>query len=267
MSPGLEGAGIVEQLGHGVEAFAIGDRVAYASPPLGAYAEARNIAADRLVKIKTGLSDKTAASIMLKGMTAYYLLHRTVQVKPGDTILFHAVAGGVGLIACQWAKHLGATVIGTVGSEAKAHLARQNGCDHPIIYTRDNFVDQVKALTDGQGVSVVYDSVGQSTFLSSLDCLQVRGTMVSFGQSSGPVAPFDVSMLSAKGSLFLTRPTLFNYTASRADLVESAEALFNVVASGAVKVSVNQEYALFDAADAHGDLENRKTTGSTVLVP
>jgi len=266
-TPGLEGAGIVEKLGEGISDLAVGDRVAYAAPPLGAYAEARNIPAEKLVKIKQGVDDKTAAAMMLKGMTAQYLLRSTYRVRAGDTILFHAAAGGVGLIACQWAKHLGATVIGTVSSEEKAELARRNGCDHPIIYSRDNFVDRVKQLTDGKGVPVVYDSVGQSTFLSSLDCLQTRGTLVLFGQSSGKVDPFDVSALSAKGSLYLTRPTLFNYTATRPELVDCAGELFDMVACGAVSVSINQQYALSDVTRAHDDLENRKTTGSTVLIP
>ncbi|NKB75639.1 MAG: NADPH:quinone reductase [Gammaproteobacteria bacterium] len=266
-TPGLEAAGIVENIGDGVEGLEIGDRVAYAATPLGAYAESRNIEAVKLVKIPDGVEDSTAAAMMLKGMTAQYLLRSTFRVKSGDTILFHAAAGGVGLIACQWAKHLGATVIGTVGSEEKAALARQNGCDYPIIYTEENFVERVREITDGKGVPVVYDSVGQSTFMSSLDCLQPRGSMVLFGQSSGKVEPFDLSILSAKGSLFLTRPTLFNYTATRSELESSANELFDVVASGAVSVSVNQEYALSNAIGAHNDLENRKTTGSSVLIP
>ncbi|NKB64936.1 MAG: NADPH:quinone reductase [Gammaproteobacteria bacterium] len=266
-TPGLEAAGIVEKIGAGVEDLKVGDRVAYAATPLGAYAESRNIEAAKVVKIPDGVEDNTAAAMMLKGMTAQYLLRSTFEVKAGDTILFHAAAGGVGLIACQWAKHLGATVIGTVGSKEKAELARQNGCDHPIIYTQENFVEKVQEITDGKGVPVVYDSVGQSTFMSSLDCLQPRGAMVLFGQSSGKVEPFDVSLLSAKGSLYLTRPTLFHYTATRPELVASANELFDVVASGAVNVSVNQEYALSNAIGAHCDLENRQTTGSSVLIP
>ena len=266
-TPGLEGAGVVEKIGEGVVDMEVGDRVAYAAMPLGAYAESRHISADRVVKIKDDISDQTAAAMMLKGMTAQYLLRSTYRVKPGDTILFHAAAGGVGLIACQWAKHLGATVIGTVGSEEKAELARQHGCDHPIIYTQENFVERVKDITDGKGVPVVYDSVGQTTFTQSLDCLQSRGMMVLFGQSSGKVEPFDVAALSAKGSLFLTRPTLFHYTASRSELETCANELFDVVSTGAVSIAVNQEYALSNAIEAHKDLENRQTIGSSVLIP
>lgn len=263
---GMEAAGVVESVGDGVTDLSPGDRVAY-NMVMGAYAEQRTIPAARLVKLPDGISDKLAASIMLKGTTAQYLLRRTYEVKPGETILFHAAAGGVGLIACQWAKHLGATVIGTVGSEEKAELAKAHGCDHPIIYTRDDFVEKVKDITGGEGVSVVYDSVGQDTFMGSLDCLKPRGFMVLFGQSSGPVEPFAPLVLVAKGSLYLTRPSLANYTATRQELVETCDDLFKVVESGAVKVQVNQTYALKDTAQAHRDLAARKTTGSTVLLP
>ena len=266
-TPGLEGAGTVEQVGPGVSDLQVGDRVAYASPPLGAYSEVRNIERAKVVKVTDNVDDQTAAAMMLKGMTAQYLLRSTYPVKEGDTILFHAAAGGVGLIACQWAKHLGATVIGTVSSDEKAELAAANGCDHPIVYTRENFVERVKDITDGKGVPVVYDSVGQTTFMDSLDCLQVRGHMVSFGQSSGKVEPLDIGLLSAKGSLYLTRPTLFNYIATPDLLAHSAGELFEVVGSGAVNVTINQTYALSEAVQAHKDLEARKTTGSTVLVP
>jgi NADPH2:quinone reductase len=221
--------------------------------------------ADRVVKLPDGVSSEIAAAMMLKGMTAQYLLRRTYPVKAGDTILFHAAAGGVGLIACQWAKSLGATVIGTVGSDEKAELAAAHGCDHPIVYTRENFVERVKAITDGEGVPVVYDSVGKDTFMDSLDCLSPLGSMVIFGQSSGPVPPLEVGVLAAKGSLFVTRPTLMTYTAKRADLVATAEELFQVVQSGAVKLEINQRFPLRDAAEAHRALEARKTTGSTIL--
>lgn len=223
--------------------------------------------ADRLVALPDGIDDAHAAAMMLKGMTAEYLLCRTYKVKAGDTILVHAASGGVGLIVCQWAKHLGVQVIGTVGSDAKAELARAHGCDHPIVYTRENFVDRVKALTGGAGVAVVYDSVGKDTFMGSLDCLAPMGMMVSFGNASGAVPAFEPGILSAKGSLFLTRPTLMTYTAKRADLVASARALFEVVLKGAVTIEINQHYPLRDAAQAHRDLEARKTTGSTLLMP
>ena len=266
-TPGLEGAGLVEAVGEGVTELKVGDRVAYANPPLGAYAEARVMPADRLVKIPDGISDRTAAAMMLQGMTAQYLLRRTYPVKKGDTILIHAAAGGVGLLVCQWAKHLGATVIGTVGSEDKADLARKHGCDHPILYKTEDFVARVKDITGGEGVPVVYDSVGADTFLKSLDCLRPLGMMVSFGQSSGKVEPLDTGLLAAKGSLFLTRPSLMAYTAKRSDLVESAAELFEVVEKGVVKVEINQTYPLREAAQAHRDLEGRKTTGSTLLLP
>jgi NADPH2:quinone reductase len=264
---GLEAAGRVDAVGSGVEALAPGDRVAYASPPVGAYAEARLMPADRLVKLPDGISDTQAAGMMLQGMTVHYLVRRTFRVEPGQTVLFHAAAGGVGLIACQWLKHLGATVIGTVGSEEKAALARAHGCDHTILYTSESVPERVRELTGGAGVPVVYDSVGKDTFEGSLDSLAPLGMLVSFGNASGPVAPFEPGILAAKGSLFFTRPTLMTYTAKREDLVAAAEELFDVVGSGAVKIEVNQTYPLAEAAQAHRDLEARKTTGSTVLLP
>ena len=263
---GVEGSGIVEAVGEGVTNVKPGDRICYGSI-LGAYAEERIVPADRLLALPEGISDDVAAGIMLKGMTARYLLRVTYRVQKGDTVLIHAAAGGVGLIACQWAKHLGATVIGTVGSDEKAELARAHGCDHPVIYTCESFVDKVKEVTGGKGVPVVYDSVGKDTWEGSLDCLAVRGMMVSFGNASGPVAPFSILKLSQKGSLFLTRPTLAHYIVTRADYEQTANDLFGVVKSGAVKIEVNQRYAFKDVAQAHVDLESRKTTGSTVLIP
>ena len=264
---GMEGAGRVEAAGEGVTEFKVGDRVAYASPPVSAYAEVRLIPSDRAVALPDAIDDQTAAAMMLQGMTAHYLLRRTYRVQPGDTILLHAAAGGVGLIASQWARHLGATVIGTVGSDEKAELARDHGCHHVIVYTRENFTQRVREITDGQGVAAVYDSVGQATFMGSLDCLRRLGMMVSFGNASGPVPPFDPGILAAKGSLFLTRPSLMAYTAERADLLVSATELFEVVGGGAVKIEVHQTYPLAETAQAHRDLEARKTTGSTVLLP
>jgi len=264
---GSEGAGVVEAVGAGVTELKAGDRVAYASAPLGAYAEVRLYPADRAVKIPDGISFETAAAMMLKGMTAQYLLKRTFKVQPGMTVLWHAAAGGVGLIASQWLKALGATVIGTVGSDAKATLAKAHGCEHTIVYTRENFVERVKEITGGKGVPVVYDSVGKLTFMGSLDCLQPMGMMVSFGNASGPVDSFAPGILQQKGSLYLTRPTLNTYAAKREDLVAIANDLFDVVKSGKVKIEIAQRYALKDAAQAHSDLEARKTTGSTVLVP
>jgi NADPH2:quinone reductase len=264
---GMEGAGWVEAVGEGVAEFKVGDRVAYASPPVGAYAEVRLIPADRVVALPEAIDDPTAAAMMLQGMTAQYLLRRTYRVQPGDAILLHAAAGGVGLIASQWARHLGATVIGTVGNDEKAELARAHGCHHAIVYTRENFVERVREITGGQGVAVVYDSVGKDTFTGSLDCLRPLGMMVSFGNASGPVPPFEPGILAAKGSLFLTRPTLMTYTAKRVDLVASAAELFEVVASGVVNIEVRQTYPLAEAARAHRDLEARRTTGSTVLLP
>ena len=264
---GMEGAGIVEAVGEGVADIEEGQRVAYAGGPPGAYSEARVMPVGRLVPMPDAIDDQIAAAMMLKGMTAQYLIRQTYVVKAGDTILTHAAAGGVGLILCQWAKHLGATVIGTVGSDEKAELAKANGCDHPIVYTRENFAERVKEITDGKGVPVVYDSVGAATWEGSLDCLQPRGLMVSFGNASGKVDPVEPVVLSAKGSLFLTRPTLVHYTATRAELLAVAGDLFDVVGPGHVKILVNQTYALADTAQAHTDLEGRKTTGSTVLLP
>jgi NADPH2:quinone reductase len=264
---GSEGAGVVEAVGAGVTEFKAGDRVAYASAPLGAYAEVRLYPADRAVKIPDGISFETAAAMMLKGMTAQYLIKRTFKVQPGMTVLWHAAAGGVGLIASQWLKSLGVTVIGTVGSDAKAALAKAHGCEHTIVYTRENFVERVKEITGGKGVPVVYDSVGKLTFMGSLDCLQPLGMMVSFGNASGAVDAFAPGILQQKGSLYLTRPTLVHYTAKREDLVACATDLFDVVKSGKVKIEIAQRYALKDAAQAHRDLEARKTTGSTVLTP
>jgi NADPH:quinone reductase len=262
---GSEAAGIVEEVGSGVGNLKPGDRVAYAGGPIGAYAEGRVVPADRLVPVPAGISDSQAAAMMLKGMTAWYLIRRTHQVKPGETILIQAAAGGVGLILCQWAKHLGATVIGTVGDDDKAALVKRNGCDHPIVYRREDFVARVAELTQGRKLPVVYDSVGKDTFYKSLDCLAPLGLMVSFGQSSGAIGPVDIGILSAKGSLFLTRPTLNTYTATREDLLTAARELFQVVESGAVKITVNQTYPLSEAARAHRDLEGRRTTGQTVL--
>ena len=262
---GSEGAGVVEEIGSGVTGLKAGDRVAYAGGPLGAYAEARLIPADRLIVLPASISDRQGAAMMLQGLTVQYLIRRTYRVQKGDTILIHAAAGGIGLILCQWAKHLGATVIGTVSSDAKAELAKANGCHHPIVYTREDFVARVKDITGGKLLPVVYDSVGKDTFMKSLDCIRPLGLMVSFGQSSGKVEPFDAGILAAKGSLYLTRPTLNTYAAKREDLVAMATELFDVVASGAVKITVNQTYALKDAAQAHRDLEGRKTTGSTVF--
>jgi len=264
---GMEGAGVVEVVGEGVTEVAVGDRVAYAGLPPGAYAEKRLIPAHRLVRLPDAISTSQGAAMMLQGMTARYLLHGCYKVKSGDRILIHAAAGGVGLIVCQWANHLGATIIGTVGSEEKAELARAHGCHHTILYDREDFTERTREITGGRGVDVVYDSVGQATFMKSLDCLRPMGMMVSFGQSSGLVAPFNPGILSAKGSLFLTRPTLMTYTAQRDDLLEHAHDLFEVVQSGAVKIEVRQTYALSEAARAHADLETRKTSGSTILLP
>ena len=264
---GMEAAGQVEQVGEGVTDLKPGDRVAYAAPPPGAYAEARIMPADRLVKLPDDISDLQAAAMMLQGMTVQYLIRRTFRVNKGDTVLFHAAAGGVGLIACQWLKHLGATVIGTVGSDEKAELARAHGCDHAINYRTENFVERVREITDGAGVPVVYDSVGKDTFEGSLDCLAPLGMFVGFGNASGPVPPFNMGVLAQKGSLFLTRPTLMTYTAKREDLVASANDLFDVVLSDAIKIEINQTYPLAETAQAHRDLEARKTTGSTVLLP
>lgn len=261
---GMEGAGLVEAVGAGVKNFRKGNRVAYA-PVLGAYAQKRNIPAASIIKVSSKVSDKDAAAMMLKGMTTEYLIRRTYRVKRGDTVLFHAAAGGVGLIACQWLKHLGATVIGTVGSDTKARLAKRHGCDYPINYNKEDFKEAVMDLTNGKGVPVVYDSVGKTTFNKSLDCLRPRGMMALFGQSSGPVPKVDLGQLAAKGSLYVTRPSLMAYNGTRRELEASANALFDVVGSGAVKIKVNQTYPLKDAVRAHKDLEGRKTTGSTVF--
>ena len=263
---GMEAAGVVEEVGAGVDDLKPGDRVAYAGYKPGAYAEARIMPADRLVPLPDSIDDRQAAAMMLQGMTAEYLLRRTYTVQPGQTVLFHAAAGGVGSIACQWLKQLGATVIGTVGTDEKAELARAHGCDHPIVYSRENFVERVKEITDGAGVPVVYDSVGKDTWDGSLDCLQPRGMMVSFGASSGTPPDFSINLLQFKGSLYATRPTLLTYIANRADLLESANALFAAVANG-LKVEVNQTFPLKDTAEAHRALEARKTTGSTILLP
>ena len=263
-TPGVEGAGVVESVGQDVDNVTAGDRVAYAGP-IGGYAETRLIAADRLVKLPATIGFEEAAAMMLQGMTARMLLRSVYPVAAGDTILVHAAAGGVGLILCQWAAALGATVIGTVSTDDKAELARLHGCHHPIVYTRQDFVAEVESITHGGKLPVVYDSVGQDTFLKSLDCLRPRGLMVTFGQSSGPIQPFSPTVLAQKGSLFLTRPTLFNYTASRADLEASAAELFEVVSSGQVRIEVRQRYPLEQAAEAHRALEARVTSGSTVF--
>lgn len=264
---GMEAAGVVEAVGDGVVEVRPGDRVAYASLPVGAYAERRVMPAERLVPVPDGIGDQQAAAMMLKGMTAQYLLRRTFPVSAGDTVLIHAAAGGVGLILCQWAKHLGARVIGTVGSDAKAALAHAHGCDHTIVYSREDFVARVRLLTEGEGVAVVYDSVGADTFAGSLDCLRPMGMMVSFGQSSGKVPSLDTGLLAAKGSLFLTRPTIMTYTARRPDLMASAVELFDMVKRGFVTVEIGATYPLADAAQAHRDLEARRTTASVVLLP
>jgi NADPH2:quinone reductase len=264
---GTEAAGVVEEVGRGVTDVRPRDRVAYAGGPLGAYCEARVMPADRLVVLPQDISDVQAAAMMLKGLTVQYLIRQIHRVSQGDAILFHAAAGGVGLIACQWAKSLGATVIGTLGSEEKAKIAKTHGCDYPVIYTREDFGVRVKEITRGQKVPVVYDSVGKDTFMKSLDCLKPKGMMVSFGQSSGPVGPVDLSIFAQKGSLFFTRPTLNTYAAARADLIAMANDLFEVVRSGAVKIEIHRSFPLKDAAQAHRDLESRKTIGSTVLMP
>lgn len=265
--PGMEGAGIVEAVGEGVTDISEGDRVAYAAVPPGAYCEVRRISAHRLVRLPEGISNQEGAAMMLQGMTARYLLHGCYPVKAGDKILIHAAAGGVGSIVCQWAKHKGAVVFGTVGTPEKAELARTNGCDHPILYSTEDFTARIKELTDGQGVDVVYDSVGKTTFTASLDCLRPMGMMVSFGQASGPLEPLETGILAQKGALFLTRPTLMVYTAKRQDLLEHAWDLFEVIQKGVVKIDVHQTYPLSEVAQAHRDLEGRKTTGKTLLLP
>ncbi|MEQ8440797.1 MAG: quinone oxidoreductase [Alphaproteobacteria bacterium] len=262
---GLEAAGVVTGVGAGVTEFAEGDRVAYAAPPIGAYASERVMPWHRVVKLPDTISNEQAAGMMLQGMTVEYLIRRTYAVQPGDTVLFQAAAGGVGLIACQWLKQIGATVIGTAGSPEKAELAKQHGCDHVILYREEDVATKVREITDGAGVPVVYDGVGADTVDGSLDSLKPRGLFVSFGNASGPIQNFNLATLSAKGSLFMTRPTLMTYTASREDMVESSSALFDAVAKG-LKIEVNQRYSLADATQAHLDLEARKTTGSTLLV-
>jgi NADPH:quinone reductase len=264
---GIEAAGIVEAVGPDVTVVRPGDRVVYAGGPPGAYAEARVLPATFLVPIPDGVTDQIAAAVMLQGMTVQYLIRRTYPVKAGETVLFHAAAGGVGLIACQWLKALGANVIGTVGSDEKAAIARSHGCDHVIISTREDIAKRVREITGGAGLPVVYDSVGKDTFLASLDCLRPLGLMVSFGNSSGKVAPVDIGILSQKGSLYLTRPTLAAYTATRADLEATARDLFDVIRAGKVKVEIRHTYALADAAQVHRDLEGRRTVGSIVMIP
>jgi len=264
-TPGMEASGVIEELGPDVTGLAVGDRVAYAGAPIGAYSEARVMPASILIRIPDSINDQTAAAMMLQGMTTEYLLQRTYQVKPGDTILFHAAAGGVGLMACQWAKHLGATVIGTVGSDEKAALAKKYGCDHTINYQREDFVERVKEITDGKGVPVVYDGIGKDTFEKSLDCLQMRGLLVSYGNASGPVRDVDLSILTAKGSAYVTRPSLMAYTATRAELEQSSSDVIKLVEDGTLSINIGQTYALSEAVQAHRDLESRKTTGSTIF--
>ncbi|SOY55965.1 quinone oxidoreductase family protein [Cupriavidus taiwanensis] len=264
---GMEGAGVVEAVGEGVRHVAVGDRVAYAGRPTGAYAQVRVMPADIVVRLPDAIPFETAAAMMLQGLTAQYLIRDSYKVQPGDTVLLHAAAGGVGLIACQWLKALGVTVIGTVGSDEKAELARANGCAHTIVYTRESFVERVREITNGKGVPAVYDSIGKDTFQGSLDCLAPRGTMVSFGNASGPVPPFDLSVLGNKGSLRLTRPTLMTYVVHRELLEPMVADLFDAVTTGKVKVDIRQRYALSEVAQAHRDLESRKTTGSTILLP
>ncbi|MBC7685071.1 MAG: quinone oxidoreductase [Bdellovibrionales bacterium] len=264
---GMEGAGVIEAIGEGVTEVAVGERVAYAGRPNGAYAEVRNMPSNILLRLPDTISFETGAAMMLQGLTVQYLFNRTVKLKAGDTVLFHAAAGGVGLIAAQWARAMGVNMIGTVGSDAKAELAKAHGCAHVINYNTENFVERVKEITGGQKVSVVYDSIGKDTFIGSLDCLQPLGMMVSFGSASGPVPDFSLAELAARGSLFITRPTLFSYAAKRADLEEMAADLFAMVASGKVKIEVNQRYKLAEAGRAHEELEARKTTGSSILLP
>jgi len=264
---GSEGAGTVEATGPGVDWVKPGDRVAYCGGPLGSYSEARVMPAERLVKVPDGISDRSAATLMLKGLTTQYLFRQSYKLEAGETILFHAAAGGVGLIACQWARALGVTMIGTVGSDEKAALAKANGCTHTIVYTRENFVDRVKELTGGKGVPVVYDGIGKDTFPASLDCLSPRGLFVSYGNASGPVPPFDILLLSAKGSLYVQRPTLVSYATKREDINAMSGELFDLVRTGAIVSEPRQTFPLKDAAEAHKALQSRGTTGATILVP
>lgn len=266
-TPGMEAVGEIDAVGEGVTDLKEGDRVCYGNGPMGSYAAERVMPAATLIKVPPALSDEQVAGMMLRGLTVWYLLRSLHDLKAGETVLFHAAAGGVGLIFCQWAKHIGATVIGTAGSEEKAALAKANGCTHTILYKDEDFVPKVKDITDGKGVSVVYDGVGKDTFMGSLDCLQQRGLMVSFGNASGAPPAIDIGSLGPKGSLFVTRPTLFHYTGTREQLVQGCADLFEVVGNGAVKIEVGQSYGLDQAAHAHGDLETRKTTGSTILLP
>ncbi len=263
---GLESAGVIEAIGPAVTGFSIGDRVVYAAAPEGSYAERRIVSAARLIALPAGIDERTAAAMMIRGMTARYLLHETYQVKAGDTILIHAAAGGVGLIMCQWAKHLGATVIGTVGSDEKVKIARAHGCDHAIVYTREDFVERVREITKGEGVPVVYDSVGKTTFEGSLRCLRRRGIMASFGEASGDPDPMPPRRLGQLGSIYLTHPSLSNYTATRAELLATANDLFDMVGSGRIRIDISKAYPLAEAPRAHADLEARRTTGSIVLV-
>jgi NADPH2:quinone reductase len=264
---GLEGAGVIEAHGDGVSNLNIGDRVAYCSGPIGAYAEANNVPAERVVRIPAGISDEVAAAALLKGLTAHYLLKRTYVVRSGETILIHSAAGGVGLIACQWARHLGATVIGTVGSDNKIALARENGCAHVLNLKTEEWSKRVRELTGGNGVPVVYDSIGKDTFMGSLDCTAVRGMLVSFGNSSGAVPAFEPGVLAAKGSLYLTRPTLMHYTRTAQELQDGADDLFAVIGSGAITITINQRFPLAQAREAHEALHSRATTGATILIP
>ncbi len=264
---GMEAAGEVVAVGAGVTSVKVGERVAYVGRPPGAYAQERVLRADQVIRVPDAISDEQAASVMLQGLTAQYLLRRTYRVQPGDTILIQAAAGGVGLLVCQWAKALGATVIGTVGSDEKAEVAKAHGCDYPIVYAREDFTARVREITGGAGVPVVYDSIGKDTYVKSLDCLAPLGMFVSFGNASGPLPPIDSSEFSSRGSLFFTRPTLFSYIAKRSDYEAMSAELFEVIASGKVKTSINQRYALQDVGQAHADLEARRTTGSTILIP
>jgi NADPH2:quinone reductase len=263
---GLESAGVIDAVGRDVRSLSVGDRVAYAGMPEGSYAELRIVPAARVIPLPADINERTAASMMIRGMTARCLLTETYKVQPGDTILIHAAAGGVGLIMCQWAKHLGATVIGTVSTEAKVEIARAHGCDHPIVYTREDFAGRVRDITGGEGVPVVYDSVGKATFEASLKCLRRRGVMASFGEASGDPAPMPPRRLGALGSIYLTHPSVSNYTVTRAELLAAAHDLFAMVGSGRIKIAITQTYPLRDAPRAHADIESRKTTGSIVMV-